>query len=258
MATIEQFQAQHGLHFADPDLLLTAFTHSSYVNEVPNGNGAEPPADNERLEFLGDAVVGFVVGELLYARFPAAHEGELTSMRAALVRREALARYARQLHLGDYLRLGHGEEESGGRRRPATLCATFEAVMGAVYLDQGLDAVRQMVMPLVAVDLGQAALNALHKDAKSRLQEWTQRQYGAPPRYKVVMEVGPDHARQFTTQVLVKDLRWGVGEGTTKQESAQAAAAMALARLGEPAPEYAPDPELEARWPLDDVGPVTP
>src|SRR5690554_559962 len=125
------FEQEHGLYFNDKQLLKTAFVHSSYVNEL---NGDEQD-DNERLEFLGDSILGFVVSEILYLRYPTAREGELTSMRASLVRREALARFARRLKLGEHLFLGHGEEDSGGRKRAATLCATFEAVIGAIYLD---------------------------------------------------------------------------------------------------------------------------
>src|SRR3954447_15603989 len=122
-------EKEYGLNFSNKALLKTAFVHSSYVNEL-DGEGQE---DNERLEFLGDSVVGFVVSEWLFGRYPQAREGELTAMRAALVRKEALARFARKLNLGDFLFLGHGEEESGGRMRPATLCATFEAVVGAIF-----------------------------------------------------------------------------------------------------------------------------
>ena len=140
---LSQFEAESGLRFDDKDLLRTAFVHSSYGNEAPDADGEI--SDNERLEFLGDAVLEFVVSEYLYERFPELKEGQLTALRAALVRREALARLARQWRLGEYLLLGRGEDESGGRRRPATLCATFEAVIGALYLDQGLEVVRATI-----------------------------------------------------------------------------------------------------------------
>ncbi len=132
---LSEFEKAHALNFRDQALLRTAFVHSSYVNEV----GDESLEDNERLEFLGDSVLGYVVSELLYQRFPESSEGILTAMRAALVRRESLARYPRQFKLGSYLFLGNGEEESGGRLRAATLCATFEAVVGAIFLDQGVE-----------------------------------------------------------------------------------------------------------------------
>jgi ribonuclease-3 len=240
------FEQTHALPFQNKDLLRTAFVHSSYVNEV----GDEVLEDNERLEFLGDSVLGYVVSELLYQRFPDSSEGELTSMRAALVRRESLARYAKQLQLGNFLFLGHGEEESGGRTRPATLCATFEAVVGAIFLDQGVEAVRRFVLPLVEEDLGTTAQAAIHKDAKSRLQEWSQSTMGVLPRYKVIEQEGPDHAKTFVIQVSIADAVYGVGRGASKQEASQVAAAMALARLGQYAPEYVPDEALAVRYSL--------
>jgi ribonuclease-3 len=241
------FQQQHSLAFRDPDLLQTAFVHSSYVNESDDAD----LSDNERLEFLGDSILGYAVSELLYARFPDMSEGQLTSVRASLVRRETLARFARQLRLGDYLLLGHGEDESGGRKRAATLCATFEAVVGAIYLDLGIEAVRRFVLPLVESDLARIQPHTLGKDPKSRFQEWTQRTMGLAPRYRVVADDGPDHAKVFTTQVSVGDRRYGVGRGRSKQEASQSAAAMALYVLGMGAPEYQPDPETERMWPID-------
>jgi ribonuclease-3 len=241
------FEVAHGLNFNNKQLLKTAFVHSSYVNELADG----AQEDNERLEFLGDSIIGFVVSEWLFGRYPNSREGELTAMRAALVRRDALARFARKLDLGDFLFLGHGEEESGGRKRAATLCATFEAVIGAIYLDLGLDRVRSFLLPIVQADLDRETLETLHKDPKSRLQEWSQGAYGLLPRYKQVDHSGPDHAKIFMFQVSIKDRRCGVGEGASKQEASLAAAAMALQRLGLPAPEYVPNPELEARFPLD-------
>lgn len=247
---IATFEQEHGLNFPDKQLLKNAFVHSSYVNEMSDG----ALDDNERLEFLGDSILGYVVSEILYRLYPQAREGDLTTMRAALVRREALAHYACQLHMGEYLYLGHGEEDSGGRKRAATLCATFEAVVGAIYLEMGVDAVRKFVAPLIEADLERVALKALHKDPKSRLQEWSQSTYGILPRYKQVDQSGPDHAKTFVFQVSVNDLRYGVGQGVSKQEASQAAAAMALAQLGLHAPEYVPNPELEARFPADSSG----
>jgi len=139
------FENEHGLNFGNKELLKTAFVHSSFVNELEEGD----QEDNERLEFLGDSILGFVVSEWLFGRYPTAREGDLTAMRAALVRREALARFAKKLNLGDFLFLGHGEEESGGRKRSATLCATFEAVIGAIFLDKGMDTVRGFLLPIV-------------------------------------------------------------------------------------------------------------
>jgi ribonuclease-3 len=241
---LSKFETTHALPFRDQTLLRTAFVHSSYVNE----SGDDGFEDNERLEFLGDAVVGYVVSEILYQRFPDSSEGELTSMRAALVRRESLARYAQQLDLGSYLFLGHGEEESGGRLRMATLCATFEAVVGAIFLDLGVAAVRGFVLPLIEDDLAKLTRSVLHKDAKSRLQEWSQSNWSVLPRYRVVDQNGPDHAKSFVMQVMIAETVYGVGLGPSKQEASQAAAAMALARLGEDAPEYVADEAFETRY----------
>lgn len=241
------FAAQNNLVFGDMSLLKTAFVHSSYVNELAD----DSQEDNERLEFLGDSILGAVVSEWLFGLFPAAREGELTAMRAALVKRDALARFARRLNLGDYLFLGHGEAESGGRKRAATLSATFEAVIGAIYVDMGMDAVRNFLLPIVQAEQSRQSLESLHKDPKSRLQEWSQSTLGVLPRYKQVDDVGPDHAKIFMFQVTIKDRRCGVGEGPSKQEASLAAAAMALHCLELPAPEYEPNPELEGRFPFE-------
>ncbi|RME61559.1 MAG: ribonuclease III [Caldilineae bacterium] len=247
---VAEFEKVLGVHFRDPELLQRAFVHRSYLNEADPALGLH---DNERLEFLGDAVLGFVASELLFHRYPDRQEGELTNLRAALVRRDTLARLARRLHMGDFLLLGHGEEESGGRTRPATLCATFEAVVGALYLDQGMEQVRAFLEPLLIAEVERVAQRALAKDPKSRLQEWVQSHLGATPRYRTVRADGPDHARIFTVQVSANKVPLGVGRGRSKQEAAQAAAAMALERLGQPAPEYERNSELERRYPLPPV-----
>lgn len=237
-----------GVEFSDKQLLQQAFVHRSFLNELLDHD--EDLVDNERLEFLGDAVLGYVVSEHLYLLFPYVNEGELTNLRSALVRRETLARLAEELNLGSFLKLGHGEEESGGRTRRATLCATFEAVIGAVYLDQGIEAVRRLVFGLLRVDIERLRAVDDTKDPKSRLQEWAQAVKGYTPRYKVADALGPDHAKHFVMLVQVNGEPIGVGQGRSKQESAQRAAAMALFRSGMPAPEYVPDPELEDRYGL--------
>jgi len=243
-----------GMRFGNPSLLERAFVHRSYVNEYLTDGEEDPtPADNERLEFLGDSVLGMIVSEMLFTRFPFRQEGDLTTLRAALVRRETLARFAVALSLGDFLMLGNGEEESGGRSRPATLCATYEALLGALYVDQGLEAVRAFVIPMVEAELVKIEHSALEKDPKSRIQEWVQDTFGRTPRYKTVASEGPDHDKLFTIQVSAGGIACGVGRGRSKQEAAQLAAAHALHRLGLPTPEYVPDPELEALWPLPDV-----
>ncbi len=244
---VAEFEATSEVTFIDKSYLQRAFVHRSFLNEADEDFDL---SDNERLEFLGDAVLGFVSSELLYRLFPQLREGELTNLRAALVRRETLARFAVELHLGEFLMLGHGEEESGGRTRPATLCATFEAVIGAIYMDRGLPAVREFLESRLLEEVNRVAAAALAKDPKSRLQEWVQSEIGVTPRYKTINSEGPDHARYFTVQVSANKHAYGVGRGRSKQEAAQSAAAMALHRLGQPAPEYTADAEFEAAYPL--------
>ncbi len=252
--SIEKFMAATGMRFGDASLLERAFVHRSYVNEyLVEGVEDQAPADNERLEFLGDSVLSMIVSDFLFTRFPNRQEGDLTTLRAALVRRETLARFAIKLDLGEFLMLGNGEEESGGRSRPATLCATYEALLGALYVDQGLEAVRTFVLPVVEAELVQIERSALEKDPKSRIQEWVQDTFGRTPRYKTVASTGPDHDKLFTIQVSAGGIACGVGQGRSKQEAAQLAAAHALHRLGQLPPEYVPDPELEALWPMPDV-----
>lgn len=237
------------LVFQDKRLLQRAFIHRSYLNEITEAHDLE---DNERLEFLGDAIISFIVSEDLFDKYPSYSEGPLTNLRAALVRRETLARLAEQLQLGKYLWLGHGEEESRGRERPATLCALFEALVGSLYVDQGIDAVRDFLLPLMQQELNRVAGNALEKDPKSRMQEWVQSNKNLTPRYREVEKFGPDHAKTFVMQVTIAGEMYGVAQGRSKQDATQAAAAMALHKLGLPAPEYVPDPDLEARFGLSD------
>jgi len=223
----ENLEIDDMLAFRDKSLLLQALTHRSYLNEHPES----PIDDNERLEFLGDALLDFMVGELVFDRFPDLSEGDLTNLRAALVRREALAHFAQKVDIGRHLRLGRGEAESGGSERPATLCAAFEALVGALYLDQGLDSVKDFLLPLIEPELQHAQHEALAKDAKSRLQEWSQKRLHATPTYRTVAEEGPDHAKEFTVVVTVGNQSQGSGVGPSKQLAEQAAAKDALARL---------------------------
>jgi ribonuclease-3 len=216
-----------GLQFGDASLLECALTHRSFLNE----NSAAEMKDNERLEFLGDAVLDFIVAEHLVRCFPDRQEGDLTSLRAALVRTETLAEFADQIRLGSYLRLGRGEAESGGRRRPALLCSGFEALMGAVFLDQGLDAVAKLVLSFVLPTIPNVLAEELDRDAKSQLQVWSQAQWHLTPRYRTVSERGPDHAKEFTVEVLIGETVHGQGQGTSKQSAEQAAAAAALATV---------------------------
>ena len=233
-ATVTEFVQRQSLDFKDLALLRTALTHRSFLNEHPDLRWE----DNERLEFLGDAVLDFMLADYLYQRFPEATEGDMTGLRAVLVRRPTLAGFARQMMLGQFLLMGHGEAETGGRLSSRTLCATFEAVVGALYLDQGLEAVEKLVMPLVERELAEARIEAEDKDPKSRLQELSQSIYGLTPRYRTIKAEGPDHAKLFTVQVSLGEYVCGEGEGPNKQTAAEHAAEDALARQAEwPIPE---------------------
>lgn len=219
-----RFEQASGLSFRDKTLLQRALTHRSHLNE----SRYLIQADNERLEFLGDAVLDFLVGEYLYNRFPEMREGMLTNLRSALVREETLASFAQRLDLGQHLVMGRGEADSGGRDRPATLCASFEALVGALYLDQDLDAVKSLVFPLIEPALPQFVDIAAYKDAKSRLQEWSQNEFRATPRYETASADGPDHDKRFTVHAMIDGHVWGVGSGKSKQHASQEAATNAL------------------------------
>jgi ribonuclease III len=210
--------------FNDPSLLERALTHRSYLNEHPE----LALDDNERLEFLGDAVLDFVTGAWLYNRFPEQREGRLTSLRAALVKTETLGQFALQVGLNDHLRLGKGESESGGRGRISMLANAFEALLGALYLDQGLGAVQAFLEQLLPEEVDRVLAEERDRDAKSLLQEWSQAEHGITPRYRTVAESGPDHAKTFTVEVRIGDEVVGRGEGLSKQAAAQAAASDAL------------------------------
>lgn len=226
MSRFSELENNLNVQFKDYSLLARALTHRSFLNEHPD----EALEDNERLEFLGDAVLDFIVGAYLYHRFPEMDEGELTSLRAALVRARTLAGFARQLEIGRFLLLGYGEAENGGRERTPLLCASFEAVIGAIYLDQGLPPVKSLVEQLINPALAEIMAESLHKDAKSEFQVWAQAKYNITPHYEVINTSGPDHAKQFTVQVLLEKDIWGEGTGRSKQVAAQAAAKVAMAK----------------------------
>ena len=224
---LTSMQQRLGIRFRNPTLLREALTHTSYVNENP----CEVTADNERLEFLGDAVLGLVVAEELYHRYPSAREGELTAMRASLVKTETLAHVARRLQLGSHLFLGKGEEASGGRDRIANLCAALEAVIGATFLDSGLEVTRTLVASLLGDAFQALRETRITRDAKSLLQERVQARLHCTPIYRLVSESGPDHAKQFVVEVVVGDRVVGQGQGSNKQAAEQAAAQTALQNL---------------------------
>jgi ribonuclease-3 len=229
---LEALQRALGHSFRDLDLLRRALTHSSYVNEHPE----DRVGDNQRLEFLGDAVLDFVAGAWVYRHYPDFNEGRMTRLRAALVRTRTLARLARQVGIGQALRLGHGEEEAGGRKREANLCDAFEAVVGALYLDGGLAAAEAFVEPLIEPVAGATLAEEADWDAKSRLQEWSQAELGVTPRYRIVAEKGPDHAKTFVAEVLLGKKLAGQGTGRSKQAAEQSAAQVAWESLMQAGP----------------------
>ncbi len=216
-----------GHSFNDPTLLRRAMTHRSYLNENPNYT----LEDNERLEFLGDAILDFVTAEYLYHRFPGEKEGELTSLRSALVRTEMLADFARRIELGVFLYMGKGEEDTGGRERPAILCGAFEAFIGALYLDKGLPAVQQFITPFIEGEIDEILRTKSHHDAKSQFQEIAQGFHKITPKYKTIAEEGPDHAKTFVVAVYLNDTEYGRGKGTNKQRAAQTAAQAAIEKI---------------------------
>ncbi len=215
-----------GLTFSNLSLLTRAMTHRSYLNE--NASAVE---DNERLEFLGDAVLDFVVGAWVYHHCPEMAEGDLTRMRSALVRNEQLAEFSRQLDLGQAMRMGRGESASGGRDRDGLLGSTFEALIGAIYLDSGLEAVSRFMEPLLAGVRERVIMRAEIYDPKSRFQEWAQSEKLGTPKYVTVSASGPDHAKVFEVEVRIKDQVYGRGAGPSKQIAAQVAAQTALESL---------------------------
>jgi len=224
MTDLSEFQKILGVTFSDQDLLASALTHRSYINEYPQC----PVPDNERLEFLGDAVLDYLIAEYLYVHFPDWGEGLMTALRAALVRMETLADLARKLGLGEYLRLGKGEESSGGRHRPVNLCAAFEALIGAMSIDMGLDRTRAFLFPLIEPLIERLLAEGAFKDAKSRLQELSQAHFHVTPTYHTVAATGPDHAKEFTVVVKLNGEICGMGTGPSKQAAQQAAARAAL------------------------------
>ncbi len=220
--------ARLGLQVRDPVLLEQALVHSSYFHEHPD----VADAHNERLEFLGDAVVNLVVSEALFARHPTDDEGTLSARRAAIVSTVGLARLAARIELGDWLLLGEGEAKRGGRRRPSLLASGLEALAGAIYLDLGYAATRDWLLALAASEIGADLPVGTLKSPKSRLQEYTQRRTGHRPIYRILEASGPDHAKLFRIEVLVEDQVIGVGEGYSRRVAETAAAAAALGALG--------------------------
>jgi ribonuclease-3 len=208
-------------------LLQQAFIHSSYINENP---GFYLP-NNEHLEFLGDALLSFVVAEKLYHEFPHFSEGELTEIRILLVRQETLAQLASKLKIGDYLHLGKGEEATGGRERQTNLADAFESLVGAIFLDQGLDAARDFVLSQLVSHLERVKAEGVGRNYKALLQELTQARFKQLPTYRVVEASGPEHDKGFTVEVILGDRVLGVGSGKSKRAAEMEAARSAWEKL---------------------------
>jgi ribonuclease-3 len=224
VAAVEQ---RCGVAFRAPRTALAALTHRSYVNEHPG----EPLEDNERLEFLGDAVIDLAISHRLMERFPAAREGELSKLRAAVVDEPGLASLARAFGVGPLLRLGRGEELTGGRDKPSLLADAMEAVVAAVYLEGGLGAVLALVDRYLGETFDRASAGTLDRDYKTQLQELAQARLRVGPRYRVVAETGPDHAKLFDVEVELRGEVVGRATGRSKKDAEQGAARLALEAL---------------------------
>ena len=227
MADLGALQETLGVSFHDLSLLEQAMVHSSYINENPG----YAPFSNERLEFVGDAILGFIIAEKLYQDFPDLTEGGMTKLRSVLVRRDTLSRVARTIRLGDYLYLGKGEEASGGRHKSANLAGALEAMIAAVFLDQGLTITRELVLKLFAEELQKVIRQGTEVDYKSRLQELIQSRYQSTPDYRLMEATGPDHDKRFTVEVVLGDTVLGRGSGKSKKIAESEAARSALAQL---------------------------
>ena len=227
MERLHELEQHLDYTFHDLRLLRAALYHSSYANE----HRAQSVSSNERLEFLGDAVLGFVSADYLYGKHPDLPEGELTRIRAALVCEDSLHEVAQRLHLGDFLMLGKGEESGGGRHRPSILADAVEAVLAAVYLDGGIDEARALVHRILLEKEPEQVVESRRRDCKTELQELVQRKPNQELRYELVSESGPDHAKMFTVAVMLNGQVVGLGSGHSKKEAEQSAARTALEQM---------------------------
>ncbi|NPA65512.1 MAG: ribonuclease III [Epsilonproteobacteria bacterium] len=216
--SIEKLQQNLGYEFKNKDLIIEALTHKSH----------KQPYDNERLEFLGDAVLDLVVGEYLYFKFQKADEGTLSKIRASLVNELGFDKLARELHLGEYILLSTAEENNGGREKPSLLSNAFEAVIGAIYLESGLDTVKKIAIDLIEKVYPEISLDSLFRDFKTSLQELTQARFGMTPEYKVIASRGPDHKKEFEVAVLIDGKEYARALGKSKKAAQQEAANKAL------------------------------
>ena len=224
---LEDYLAKEfGIHFNNPDLLAEAFTQASYVNEHPH----QGLKYYERIEFLGDAVLQLFVSEYIYKRFPELPQGKLTRLRAAMVCEDSFSKFAKECHFDQYVLLGKGEENSGGRTRPALLCDLFEAFLGALYLDQGFDTTHAFIEKVIFPKVKAGAFSH-EMDHKTKLQEVLQKSGDVSIEYRLINEEGPAHERVFWIEVYVDDQLIGTGQGKSKKLAEQAAAENALAAL---------------------------
>lgn len=224
---VQNLMTKLGYTWRTPELLATAMTHTSYANE----NKHKALDNNQRLEFLGDAVLELVVSDYLFNRFTDYPEGSLTKIRAAVVCEPSLAKAAERLDLGEYLLLGKGEERSGGRQRPAALADAFESLVGALFLDQGLETTRSFILENLMETINLYSQGAHAGDYKSELQEFVQQFTDNELNYEILDEVGPDHNKTFTAGVFFRNEIWGQGVGRTKKEAEQSAAQEALNKM---------------------------
>ena len=227
---INELQIKIGYSFKDARLLKKSLTHSSYANE----HKSQGAVCNERLEFLGDSVLGFVCAEMLFKKFPTKHEGELSKMRSSLVCESALSDYATKIELGKYLFLGNGEDLAGGRERPSILSDAFEALLAAIYLDGGIENAKNFILPFLnnAVDKDEVT-HLFCRDYKTALQEIAQQNPGEIIKYTLLEESGPDHEKKFSVNVYLNSNLLATGFGKSKKEAEQDAAHKALILMGE-------------------------
>ena len=224
MKDISLFESAIGVSFSDKSIITQAFTHRSYINENPNTGLSH----NERLEFLGDAVLELVITDYLYKKYPDRAEGELTSYRSALVNAVIISEIASVLGMNDYLLLSRGEAKDMGKARTYILANTYEAVVGAIYLDQGYDSAKDFILKSLAIRTEEIVKNKLWKDPKSFVQEKAQEVYNVTPSYKVISESGPDHDKHFKIGIYFGEDLIAEGKGKSKQEAEQVAAKHAL------------------------------
>lgn len=215
------------LTFKRAELIIEAFTHRSYLNEAGRDRSS-----NERLEFLGDAILSFLVSHHLYLSYPDHPEGILTNLRSTIVKTETLSSISKELNFGQYLYLSHGEEKGGGRNNPSLLADTFEAFLGALFIDQGLVAAKKFLQDVLFSKIPQILASELYSDYKSKLQEIVQEYSKSPPTYKIIKTEGPDHAKLFWVTVVIDGNEKETGSGKSKQEAEQISAAKTLEKMG--------------------------